>query len=539
MHPSGRRTRGYPPLVMDLHDGRIDNLINLIKDSFRVRPNQDPIYVDISGNLPRIKAKQHQVVFGRRGSGKSCLLVHFHRAVAPANNILTIYVDADEIKRLGYPDVLIRLLLTITERLPGPRRGWLRRLLRRPRTPLESQAHELRELLDLADQAEVKAEEKQARERRADASVAGGPGKGGLSGSSTTSSARTSTFKEQKLDTLERHFQDYKAVITDAVEKSPYVMAALIIDDFYLFHSSVQPDIVDYLHRLLRGTDLYLKLGTVRYRTVLMRHEGQPIGVEVAQDVEEINLDRTFEDVSSTQDFLRLMLDSMSKKVGIESAADFISPDGILALTLASGGVPRDYLNTLVDGVVASRALGQARVTPRSVYKGAGRLSYRTKLTSLREDTGPEADAIERVFRDLAMFCLKSQKKAGFLVSQSEVTDHEREHEIIQQLMDFKLIHVIESDTSAASGRSGRYEAYTLDFALFMEPRLRGIDHIEFWKTDEQRRRVGVREAPVYPLERARDVMAAAADGAPTETVLEGLETEIGSSEPTDSITGG
>ena len=29
--------------------------------------------------------------------------------------------------------------------------------------------------------------------------------------------------------------------------------------------------------------------------------------------------------------------------------------------------------------------------------------------------------------------------------------DHEREHDIIQQLMDFKLIHVIESDTSAAS----------------------------------------------------------------------------------------
>ena len=66
--------------------------------------------------------------------------------------------------------------------------------------------------------------------------------------------------------------------------------------------------------------------------------------------------------------------------------------------------------------------------------------------------------------------------------------------------MDFKLIHVIESDTSAASGRSGRYEAYTLDFALFMEPRLRGIEHIEFWKTDDQRRRVGVERLPSIHL---------------------------------------
>lgn len=524
---------------MDLNDSRIDKLMNLIKDSFRVRPNQNPIYVDISGNLPRIQAKQHQVVFGRRGSGKSCLLVHFHRSVAPSNNILTIYIDADAIKRLGYPDVLIRLLLTITEGLPGPRRNWVRRLLRRPRQALERQAHELRNLLDLADQAEVTEEKKQARELRPEASVEAGPARVGIGASSTTSSARTSTFKEKKLDILERHFQDYKAVISDAIEGSPYDMAAVIIDDFYLFHSTIQPDVVDYLHRLLRGTELYLKLGTVRYRTVLMRHDGQPIGVELAQDVEEINLDRTFEDVGSTQDFLGLMLDSMAKTIGIESSNEFISPEGLLALTLASGGVPRDHLNTLVDAIVASRALGQARVTPKTVYKGAGRVSYRTKLTSLREDTGQDADAIERVFRDIVTFCLKEERKTGFLISQGEVTDHEREHDVIQQLMDFKLIHVIESDTSAASGRAGRYEAYTLDFSLFMEPRLRGIEHIEFWKTDEQRRRVGVREAPVYPLVRARQVMGALRDDIATETVLDALETQIGASESIDSVTGG
>jgi energy-coupling factor transporter ATP-binding protein EcfA2 len=442
---------------MDLQDSRIDALMTLIKDSFRVRPNQDPVYVDVSGNLPRVRAKQHQVIFGRRGSGKSCLLVHFHRAIAPESNIKSIYIDADEIKRLGYPDVLIRLLLTVTEQLPGPRRNWFQRLLRRPPTPLERQAGELRGLLDLAEQAEVTAEDKQARERQAEMSLSHGPAKGGAGASASASSARTSTFKEEKLDTLERHFQDYKRVISTAVDRSPYQMAAVIVDDFYLFHLAIQPDIVDYLHRLVRGTDLYLKLGTVRYRTALLRHEGQPIGVDPAQDVEEINLDRTFEDVSSTEDFLRLMLDSMAQKVNIESGREFISEDGLLALTLASGGVPRDYLNTLVDGIVAARALRQARVTPRSVYKGAGRVSYRTKLANLREDTGQDTDAIERVFRDLAAFCLKEERKTGFLISQTEVTDHEAEHDVVQQLMDFKLIHVIESDTSAASGRSGRY----------------------------------------------------------------------------------
>lgn len=73
--------------------------------------------------------------------------------------------------------------------------------------------------------------------------------------------------------------------------------------------------------------------------------------------------------------------------------------------------------------------------------------------------------------------------------------------------MDVKLIHVVEPDTSAASGRKGRFEAYTLDFSLFMEPRMRNIEHVEFWKIDSERRRVGVREAPDYDLSRAKEAI--------------------------------
>lgn len=73
--------------------------------------------------------------------------------------------------------------------------------------------------------------------------------------------------------------------------------------------------------------------------------------------------------------------------------------------------------------------------------------------------------------------------------------------------MDFKLIHLVDESTSAASGRPGRFEAYTLDFALFMEPRRRNIEIVRFWETDDQRRRVRLREAPDYPLGRGDAVI--------------------------------
>lgn len=520
-----------------LEDPRLNGLVDLIRDSFRVRPNHDPVYVDVGGNLNRVAAPQHQVVYGRRGSGKSCLLVHFHRRVAMGARVFSIYIDCDELKRLSYPDLLIRLLLSILEKLPNARRPWWR-FWAKP-TSAGRAITELRTLLDLAEDAEVTEQTATSEGVRIEAGLSA-PRLAKVGGTvvSEASSGRTSAFHERKLDTLERHFQDYKHALIESLRTVDCRHAALILDDLYLIHPTVQPDVVDYVHRLLRGTSLYLKIGTVRHRTSLVRTEGQTVGVEEYQDLEELNLDRTFEDTAATQEYLETMLDSMGRQQGVEAASHrFLSNDGRLALALASGGVPRDYLTIFVEAVAAAKATGKTKwLTPTTVYKGAGRVSYRTKVNHLREDVGLDATPLERLFQDLLSFCLRDKRKTAFLIAQSEVAQFSSEHELVQQLMDFKLVHVIESDTSAASGRSGRFEAYTLDFALFMEPRLRGIEHVEFWRVDEQRRRAGVREAPVYELSRAAATITATQVTPSTEDVLAGIEAAAGidESEPPD-----
>ena len=62
---------------MSLTNPSLDKMIGLIRDSFRMRANTQSTYVDIGDNLARIGAQQHQVIFGRRGSGKSCLLMQY------------------------------------------------------------------------------------------------------------------------------------------------------------------------------------------------------------------------------------------------------------------------------------------------------------------------------------------------------------------------------------------------------------------------------------------------------------------------------
>ena len=507
---------------MDLGSADVQLLIDLIKDSFRVRKNVRPIYVEVGDHLDRIGAQQHQIIFGRRGSGKSCLLVEYFSS-APDHGVHPVYILADEFKRLAYPDILIRLLIEILDAL-SKTQPWYRRWLFR-KHPATMAATDLRSLLDQAEEREV-AEGKEKR-RSGEASAGIGVesvGKTAIGGHTETANSRTATYREKKIDHIERHLREYKNAIQHTTMKWKRKRGCVLVDDFYLIPREWQPDVVDYLHRLLRDTDVYLKVATIRHRTSLLKNRPHTIGVELAQDVEEINLDRTLEDLEETQAFLFQMLNSMGERAGVARVGDLFNPDALQGLTLASGGVPRDFLTVFVHAAEKAVAEGRPRwITPTYVYKGAGRFSYQTKLRHLREDAAGDAGGLERVLVDLMNYCLKEKHKTGFLISQEEAQRNVREHEYIQQLMDFKLIHVVEPDTSAASGRPGRYEAYTLDFSLFMEPRRRGIEIVEFWKRGEDSHRVGVREMPVYPLERARRAFD---DNSNTMAAVEFIEKE-------------
>ncbi|MCH5598624.1 hypothetical protein [Niabella ginsengisoli] len=271
---------------------------------------------------------------------------------------------------------------------------------------------------------------------------------------------------------------------------------------------------------------MYLKIGTVKHRTTLVRNDEQTIGVVLNQDIEPINLDRTLENLTAPTQFLSNLLNSLGEKVGLNNPAiDLFNPQALEKLVIASGGVPRDFLTILVDAIENAISQGRNHITPTNVWKSASSFSYQNKLKDLRVDVGADAQSIEKAFRDILKFCINDKKRTSFLVAQEEAQSKADLHELILQLMDGKLLHIIEPDTSAASNRPGRYEAYTLDFSLFMEPRKRGIQIVEFWNFDEAGRRIGVRESPIYSLENVRNAINNEDDIA-TETLINNFENE-------------
>ncbi len=499
----------------------VQALKNLIRDSFRIRENQDPVYVDLGGNLQRFSSAQHQVLFGRRGSGKSCLQVHFLRQAESNKDPLAIYVGVDEIKRLGFPDVLIRILLGVFQRLPKAHGRFFGVF----DTPQSKIVKSLNKLLDDPESADVN--QTDTSDREAGLALSPGSGAPGVDVRERRGREVVMSFKSAKLDYLERHLQDYKEALRSSI-KGVWPTVFILVDDFYLIKKDLQPYVVDYLHRLFRGTDAYLKLGTIRHRTQLRVHEGQTIGVELAQDVEEISLDKTFETFEDTNSYLHSMLSEMGK-VGHErmDVAALFNSDAARALTLASGGVPRDFLNIFVDAIdISVRAGRTGRLTPTYIYKAAAQHSYRNKLANIQEEAGYDSEALSRVYADLVTFCLKEKRKTAFLVGIEDARKYPDQNELLQQLMDFKLIHIISQNTSAASGRQGRFVAYTLDFSIFMEPRRRGIEIVEFWKIDDKRRPIGVRESPDYSLERAAAASLSGND-LRVEDIVDSIEVDV------------
>lgn len=288
-----------------------------------------------SGTLDRAVSRQHHLVFGRRGSGKSSLL---RKAAAD----LTVdrrpiaFVDLESFKGHSYPDVLLSILIkTFSEFAewletaaiaPGNKKSfWSRLFGTKPTRPafdkgnakrlsddLRKAVTDLRSLLFSEDDVSVEAKQSlktTAKESAKDeASFDVQVAKIGTTGESGTTSEDgqevTKKYTTNKLNHLHRHILDYQDLFQRMSNLSSGD-AFLFLDDLYHIRKRDQAQVIDYFHRIGKGNHLWIKIGTIRHRTLWYINGDPPIGAKIGDDIGEIDLDQTLERYSNTKDFLR------------------------------------------------------------------------------------------------------------------------------------------------------------------------------------------------------------------------------------------
>lgn len=498
----------------------MQNMVTAIEESTRATEKGIVRFVEPAQGSPlrRATSKRHHIVFGRRGSGKTSLL-RKAAATLTLDRRPIAFIDLETFKSHTYPDVLLSVLITTFDefsrwlkeagRAPANKTSFWKRLFgTSPNRPplgkeataalvlrLDKQVADLNELLHSSDEAQVKKSTTQKGESTvgAEASIGlkkgpiGATAKGGKSKTVAHSIERSEQYTAKKIDFLLRHILDYQKIFRDLGILSEGD-AFLILDDLYHIQRRDQPDLIDYFHRIAKNNRLWLKVGTIRHRTEWYRHGNPPMGMKLGDDADDIDLDLTLEKYSLTKTFLFDVLGAFADecRVDLEQVLAEGSRD---RLVLASGGVTRDFLTIFRRSVEiakerpASHARGP-KIGAEDVNRASGDHDQ-TKRDELRRDVTDEkneSQAIESALARIVTFCTDHAKSNCFLVKKE---DHEEYIQLIAELVDMRLIHLVRSRTSVGHRKGEAYIAYMLDLSQYTGERVkRDLTMAEFWTSD-------------------------------------------------------
>jgi Cdc6-like AAA superfamily ATPase len=485
------------------------------------------------GTLRRAKSRQHHMIFGRRGSGKTSLLRKAAKDLKIDSRPIA-NVDLETFKGHSYPDVLLSTLIVSFEGF----NKWLNsampvlsyktilwsKLSRKKLEPpilnrkqcsnlisaLTKQIEKLKMQLHLVDNARISRTTKQGQViveqneigTRIGSQEIGFSGKKSGTEKLSTSEEITEAFHRSKINFLNRNIVEYKKIFREMSELSGGG-SYLFLDDLYHIKKVDQAKVLDYFHRIAKGSDLWLKIGTIRHRTVHYIPGDPPIGIKIGDDADQIDLDLSLEKYHLTKGFLVEILNKFVTESGLRSIRDIMTDDAINRLVLASGGVARDFLGVFRRSIdfalergISFRGPKRRRAGPKicveDVNKAAGEYDSIKRSEFKKDIPHDDQSTLEGQFNRIRDFCIDQANANLFLLNKNASGE---EIALIKELVDLRLIHLVKSRVTVSSRPKETFEVYMLDVSQYTGSRKkRGLSIIEFWKESakESLRRTGL-----------------------------------------------
>lgn len=242
----------------------ITNLVTCIEENLRASQSSGLNFVDSRHQRKRLFSKQNHIVFGRRGAGKTSLL----QSVMGEGGFIAIYINLEDYKDITFPNIVIHVLdetLSCLNNTVFDTFAWWQFWRRRARDlhhNIEDKREALVELLHEPDE-----ETRQVREKRAVQSATGiGAAGKGVKASHAKRQANMREVRRivprSKMAYLRLELTTYKELIDSVSQLHNGKPTLLILDDFYFMRKPIQPEFIDYFHRLTKGTALFLKLSS-------------------------------------------------------------------------------------------------------------------------------------------------------------------------------------------------------------------------------------------------------------------------------------
>ena len=209
----------------------------------------------------------------------------------------------------------------------------------------------------------------------------------------------------------------------------------IFIDDFHLLHQNLQPRFLSIIYSLARGNSIYLKITTIENLTNLYDHD-QSVGIQIPGDAQAINLDHNLTDPLKSYNHIDRILNEYSKYTGLPSIKSIASKPVLTRLVWLSAGVPRDAIYLVNNGITKAISKNRKEIAIEDINMAASdslkeKENYSQNLTDNK--------TIIDVLNAIKKFCFEEIKSNAFLIKIEENDLYKN----IKKISDLKFIHVI------------------------------------------------------------------------------------------------
>lgn len=413
--------------VKDVNDSRVTTLLELLNARSRTSETQPSLRFikDVDERLNLALSTRHQLIFGRRGVGKTTLLLEAKRLLE-AQGALVLWVNMHPLRSLDAD----KAFLTIASRLCDLTVGACR---------TGGTAAIIQALTSLRSTIEGKLYSPDLTEKEASALV---------------------PLIQQ-------------AIARFSVEMNKQVF--IFLDDVHYLTVQQVPLLLDLLHGITRDNPVWLKVAGIQHQTRWFI-PNPPTGLQTGHDATIINLDVTLEHPERARRFLSDVLRGYVEECGALPLSHIISSAAIERLVLASGGVPRDFLTLCAASIQRARQRAKASAVGVQDVNNAAGVAGQTKLQELEDDAAAVAGRsaiLMGALTTLRTFLLQDRQITFFRVDFRDKETHGLQYRALQALADFRMLHLINASLSDPQQAGQRSEVYLLDLSQYSGSRLK------------------------------------------------------------------
>ena len=451
-------------------------------------------YVDV-GLLPQLRNRNHQIFYGRRGTGKTHVMKVLETAFLEDDKLTVVYIDC---RTLGsttqFSDQSLpigrRCLALYRDFLLAIHHALLEHIVEHPSAQANDALEAADQLASIVTEPLTKLRANRVEAEASDASSTQDGVKGtvaanvkGLEGNLQADVSNSRERKDRQSTEYTVETED-KIVFPELHRHLRHVLTlaetslVILVDEWSSLPADVQPYLAEFLKRgVLSLNEATMKISALEYRCKFSNHSvngliGFELGADIAtapdlddyfvfdrnpDQITEIYADMLFRHLSSELDDGYLQ-ETFNVSSGRQLASRLFTERATCAeLARACEGVVRDLINIFTKAFFDSQRRGRDSIDKLAIIDSARQWFEQDKAQYLD-------DELQVVLRRIVDDVIGKRRARSFLLPR----DLER-HPIVQRLFDARVIHPMQRGYADKDNPGIRYNIYSIDYGTYVD----------------------------------------------------------------------